>query len=99
MLCCVVVLCCGVKHKIPELKQIVCYVFSFTFFIACSSLSKDCPEKCEIFYDPLCASNGRTYKNRCNMERDNCFAKTEIVELYKGECLKSEEDEIEEDKK
>ena len=35
----------------------------------------------------------------CRLERENCFAETKIVELYKGECLKSEEDEIEEDRR
>lgn len=63
------------------------------------SLSKECPEKCGIAYDPVCASNGKTYKNMCRLERENCFAETKIVELYKGECLKSEEDDIEEDRR
>ena len=35
----------------------------------------------------------------CSLERENCFAETKIVELYKGECLKSEEDEIEEERR
>ena len=26
------------------------------------------------------------------MARDNCFAKTKVVEIHKGECLKSEDD-------
>ena len=74
-------------------------VCHFSFFIALLSLSKECPEKCGIAYDPVCASNGKTYKNMCRLERENCFAETKIVELYKGECLKSEEDEIEEERR
>lgn len=64
-----------------------------------SLLPKGCPEKCDITYDPVCASNGKTYKNMCRLERENCFAKTEIVELYKGECLRSEDDEIEDERR
>lgn len=30
------------------------------------------------------------------MKRDNCFAKTKVVEIHKGECLKSEDDKTEE---
>jgi len=30
------------------------------------------------------------------MARDNCFAKTKVVEIHKGECLKSEDDKAEE---
>ena len=56
----------------------------------------DCPETCELTYEPLCGSNGRTYKNKCQLKRDSCFAKTKIVEIHKGECLKSEDDETEE---
>lgn len=67
---------------------------ALTFVFA--SFSKDCPEKCDITYDPLCGSNGRTYKNRCHMARDNCFAKHKVVEIHKGECLKSEDDKAEE---
>ena len=56
----------------------------------------DCPETCELTYEPLCGSNGRTYKNKCQLKRDSCFAKTKIMEIHKGECLKSDDDETEE---
>ena len=69
------------------------------FFPVLLSYSNDCPEKCEILYDPVCGSNGRTYKNNCHLARENCFGtKEEVTEVHKGECLKNEEDEAEDQK-
>ena len=60
-----------------------------------SSLT-NCPEKCELLYDPVCGSNGRTYKTTCHLELDNCFGKKEkVLAVHKGECLAKEEDEAE----
>lgn len=65
-------------------------------YTALALSSNDCPEKCELIYQPLCGSNGQTYKNQCQLKRDSCYSKTKIVEIHKGECLRSEDDETEE---
>ncbi|KAJ7372171.1 Serine protease inhibitor Kazal-type 5 [Desmophyllum pertusum] len=77
---------------------LIVFIAFAEFNLALASFSKDCPVKCEIIYDPLCGSNGRTYKNKCQLKRDNCFAKTKVLEIHKGECFKSGDDgeEIEE---
>jgi len=77
---------------------ILCIVFT-EFNAVLSSYTNDCPEKCELLYDPVCGSNGRTYKNKCHLIRENCFGtKKEVTEVHKGECLKNEEDEAEDRK-
>ncbi|XP_068670166.1 turripeptide Lol9.1-like [Montipora foliosa] len=70
-------------------------VLTLVIFVVLSSLT-NCPEKCELLYDPVCGSNGRTYKTTCHLERDNCFGRKEkVLVVHKGECLAKEEDEAE----
>ncbi|KAL9966334.1 hypothetical protein ACROYT_G024388 [Oculina patagonica] len=75
---------------------LIVFIAFAEFIPALALFSNDCPEKCELIYEPLCGSNGRTYKNLCQLKRDSCLTKTKIVEIHKGECVKSEDDETEE---
>lgn len=62
--------------------------------------SEDCPEKCEAFYNPVCGSNGETYKNICRLSRENCLRKKDkVIVVHEGECLVDEKDETEEFRK
>lgn len=46
----------------------------------CSNIS------CDDALTPVCASNGRTYKNECFMKSESCKIEREIIKLYDGKC-------------
>ncbi|OQS02785.1 hypothetical protein THRCLA_21327 [Thraustotheca clavata] len=48
-----------------------------------------CPEACEAKYSPLCASNGKTYSNKCYFEVDSC-RNNSITIVHHGECNQNE---------
>jgi hypothetical protein len=35
----------------------------------------------------ICASDGRTYKSKCDIKRQQCFKQYEIVLMYPGVCI------------
>ena len=44
-------------------------------------------EECDEEYDPICGSDGKTYNNSCNLQRDACLNHLNLTEAYKGECV------------
>ena len=71
------------------------FVFFFSFRAVVGLSLTDCAVRCEIVYEPVCGSDGRTYKNRCFLMRENCMRKIhELNVIHKGECdEEAEEDE------
>lgn len=50
-----------------------------------------CPSKCRSFGDsrgsrPVCSSNGKTYSNLCELNRDACKLMKAVTVLYNGSC-------------
>ena len=46
--------------------------------------NKTCPEKSDL----VCASDGRTYKNECELKHQSCLMKKPLVVARKGSCGK-----------
>lgn len=49
-----------------------------------------CPtaEGCPLSVSPVCATNGKTYKNECLMKVDSCARKRGIFAISNGTCSK-----------
>ncbi|GBO03091.1 Agrin, partial [Araneus ventricosus] len=45
-----------------------------------------CPTECPENYDPVCSSDGTTYRNECEMRRAACEQTMELSVLIYGEC-------------
>lgn len=45
-----------------------------------------CPEMCIAVYDPVCASDGVTYSNKCVMSIAACRRGVELKVVSEGEC-------------
>ncbi|GFW86532.1 hypothetical protein TNCV_4333161 [Trichonephila clavipes] len=45
-----------------------------------------CPTECPENYDPVCSSDGTTYRNECEMRRAACEQTMELNVLIYGEC-------------
>ncbi|XP_048580646.1 fibrillin-1 isoform X2 [Nematostella vectensis] len=48
----------------------------------------ECFSACPDIYDPVCASNGKTYSNRCDMDADACIRDTKLTVVSQGACAK-----------
>lgn len=64
-------------------------LFLFVFRI----VEVSCNEQCAEIYDPVCASNGKTYENVCVFGYRQCLRRSkegdsyvELLVLHKGEC-------------
>ena len=45
-----------------------------------------CPERCERVVRPVCASDGATYDNVCEMRRAGCARRVDLRAKYVGVC-------------
>ncbi|XP_039599625.1 follistatin-related protein 1b [Polypterus senegalus] len=45
-----------------------------------------CIEQCKIHKRPVCGSNGKTYRNHCELHRDACLTGLKIQVLHDGQC-------------
>ncbi|CAG0886258.1 unnamed protein product [Cyprideis torosa] len=48
-----------------------------------------CPTDCPETYSPVCGSNGRTYRNTCDLNKAACLEKIDLQVSYPGQCLSS----------
>lgn len=44
-------------------------------------------QECDVKEHWVCGSNGRSYRNHCELHRDACITKTKIHAEHKGPCL------------
>ena len=47
---------------------------------------EQCDFACFTLYDPVCASDGRSYSNGCMMTLHACKSGRKLTVLYKGRC-------------
>ncbi|GBN68552.1 Agrin, partial [Araneus ventricosus] len=48
--------------------------------------SCQCQPSCESVMKPVCGSNGQTYSNECELQRNACLMKRHVAVVYKGPC-------------
>ena len=55
-----------------------------------SDLSHECvcPVCSRVSFEPVCASNGRTYSSECHMKQDSCNLRENLVLLKRAPCGK-----------
>ena len=61
--------------KSSAIFLVACVIFTFATADSVNSDSEDCPSVCPALYAPLCASNGKIFKefdNACQLKDSNC---------------------------
>ena len=52
---------------------------------------KDCNDFVGPAYnEPVCGDDGKTYRNKCELERENCLNKKTVSFKHQGECCESQ---------
>ncbi|XP_014294342.1 serine protease inhibitor dipetalogastin [Halyomorpha halys] len=47
---------------------------------------KGCSRPCPALYDPICASDNKTYSNECFLEMENCRSRSLVTKQHHGVC-------------
>ncbi|KAH7642712.1 agrin-like isoform x4 [Dermatophagoides farinae] len=56
-----------------------------------------CTDNCQNnLVEPLCANDGNTYRNECEMNRMACNSRKELIALFYGQCEETNENYLEE---
>uniref|UniRef100_A0A915E7C0 Kazal-like domain-containing protein n=1 Tax=Ditylenchus dipsaci TaxID=166011 RepID=A0A915E7C0_9BILA len=74
------------RHRCFSEKTASAFNLSLVDYKACKQLQ--CTIDCPAIYEPICGSNGKTYANKCDLERSMCILKNNrnLTMDYKGEC-------------
>lgn len=58
--------------------------FIYDFYFA----ARNCPQKCEDKDEPICGTDGNTYKNPCVLDLSACETNKKILMVHTGRCSK-----------
>ncbi|GFW86533.1 hypothetical protein TNCV_4333171 [Trichonephila clavipes] len=67
-------------------ENIVCGPFEDCNIDKYGIASCQCQPSCEYVMKPVCGSNGQTYSNECELQRNACLMKRHVTVVYKGAC-------------
>ena len=56
------------------------------FGASCQNGRCVCPQRCPDTNEPVCANDGQTYTNECEMRRQSCAQNIDIEVIRSGEC-------------
>lgn len=55
---------------------------------------RGCARMCAPAYDPVCASDGKTYSNDCFLDIEHCRTRAAVKRVHDGPCGSLKDDEI-----
>merc|ERR1712226_1452489 len=61
-------------------------------FILGNPVSSECLEVCPEIFDPVCGTDGVTYSNSCELDRESCLGSQDIEVASDGPCVENEHD-------
>ena len=64
------------------------YLFSSDSYICDTNAITHCTDGCPITYNPYCGTDGKSYKNRCELARAWCRSGGKVKVDYCGFCSK-----------
>ncbi|CAG0880899.1 unnamed protein product [Cyprideis torosa] len=75
----------------PPIRLLPCEKKSCRFGAECVETGPEsadciCPTCQNAGYEPICAINGKSYNNDCEMRRESCHTKRRILKKHSGSC-------------
>ena len=71
---------------ILHINSDLCQNVKCRFGARCENGKCVCPQNCPDVNEPVCASNGQTYANECEMRHRACSDSQELEVMQPGEC-------------